>query len=96
MRLLNPGETNKTANLELAVQVFSTIQKENPGTESAALAWGEIGKCYFQLATHDARNYEAASNAFYQVVSVEKTAATVALDAVNLVRFSLGSSVPLF
>jgi polysaccharide biosynthesis/export protein len=30
------------------------------------------------------------------VVSVEKTPATVALDAVNLVRFSLGSSVPLF
>ena len=72
LRLLNPGETNKTANLELAVQVFSTIQKENPGTESAALAWGEIGKCYFQLATHDARNYEAASNAFYQVVSSPK------------------------
>jgi TolA-binding protein len=69
LRLLSPGETNKTANLELAIQVFSTVQQENPGTASAALAWGEIGKCYFQLATYDARNYEAASNAFHQVVS---------------------------
>ncbi len=29
-------------------------------------------------------------------VSVEKTAATIALDAINVVRFTLGSSVPLF
>jgi len=66
---LKPGETNKTSNLELAVQVFSTIQQEHPGTESAALAWGEIGKCSPHLAAHDARHYESASNAFQQVVS---------------------------
>jgi len=65
---LNPGETNKTANLELAVQVLNTIQQENPGTETAAQAWGEIGKCYLQLAAQDARHYESASNAFQQVV----------------------------
>jgi len=68
LMLLNSGETNKTANLELALQVFSNIQQENPGTETAAQAWGEIGKCYLQLASFDARNYEAASNAFQQVV----------------------------
>jgi TolA-binding protein len=69
LMLLNPGETNKTSNLELAVQVFNTIQQENPGTETAAQAWGEIGKCYLQLAARDPRHYESASNAFQQVVS---------------------------
>ncbi|MCL4786152.1 MAG: tetratricopeptide repeat protein [Verrucomicrobia bacterium] len=64
---LNPGETNKTANLELAIQVFSTIPQEQPGTESAAHAWFEIARCYFQLAALDARHYESASNAWQQV-----------------------------
>ena len=68
LMLLNPGETNKAANLELAIQVFNTIQQQNPGTETAAQAWGEIGKCYLQLAAQDARHYESASNAFQQVV----------------------------
>jgi hypothetical protein len=36
---LNPGEINKTANIELALQVFSTIQQEHPDSESAAQAW---------------------------------------------------------
>ncbi len=43
--------------------------------------------------------YNAADNLILEpgdIVSVEKTAATIALDTVNLVRFSLGSSVPLF
>jgi outer membrane protein assembly factor BamD (BamD/ComL family) len=68
LMLLNPVETNKTANLELAMQVLNTIQQENSGTETAAQAWGEIGKCYLQLAAQDARHYEAASNAFQQVL----------------------------
>jgi TolA-binding protein len=69
LMLLNPGETNKTANVELALQVFSTIQQENPGTEAAAQAWGEMSRCYWQLAAYDPRHYESASNAFQQVVS---------------------------
>lgn len=67
LMLLSPGETNKTSNLELALQVFNTIQQENPGTATAAQAWGEMGKCYLQLAVQDARHYESASNAFQQV-----------------------------
>jgi len=66
---LDTGETNRATNLQLAIEVFSTIHRRNPASESAARAWGEIGNCYLQLAAYDARHYEASSNAFQQVVN---------------------------
>jgi hypothetical protein len=72
LMLQNPGETNKTANFALAIEVFGTIHRENPSSEAAVEAWGEIGKCYFQLAAYDAQHYEWASNAFQQVVSSQQ------------------------
>lgn len=68
LMLLDTGETNRTANLELAIQVFGTIQSANPTNEQSALALGEIGKCYFQLAAQNPRYYESASNAYQQVI----------------------------
>jgi len=68
LMLLNSSETNRTANLELAIQVFGTIQLSNPTNEQSALAAGEIGKCYFQLAAQNPSYYESASNAYQQVI----------------------------
>ena len=68
LTLLDSRDTNRSANLELAIQVFGTIRSSNPTNEQAALALGEIGKCYFQLAAQNPRYYESASNAYQQVI----------------------------
>jgi outer membrane protein assembly factor BamD (BamD/ComL family) len=62
-------QTNTSASLREAIQVFSTIIESSTNTDQAARAWGEIGKCYFQLAVQEERYYESASNAYLQVVS---------------------------
>ncbi len=51
------------------------------------------------IASINKAKHNAADNLRLEpgdIVSVEKTAATIVMDAVHLVRFSLGSSVPLF
>jgi tetratricopeptide (TPR) repeat protein len=63
------GDTNKFANVEEAIRVFSTILQLNPTNGPAPLAWGEIAKCYLQLASSDPRFYDAATNAFRQVLN---------------------------
>lgn len=57
-------ETNRVESLENARAVFNVIVKENPTNELAALAWGEIGNCYLQLAATDASYHSSASNAY--------------------------------
>jgi len=81
LMLLDSEETNRAANLELAVQVFGTIPISNPTNEQAALAWGEIGKCHFQLAAQNPRYYESASNAFQQVMDSPYASVTARSDA---------------
>lgn len=69
---LDPGETNRVnriGNLKLAIQVFGTIPQLSPGSEEAARAWGEIGKCYFQLGSQDAGYYREATNAYWQTIN---------------------------
>jgi hypothetical protein len=68
LMFLDSRDTNRSANLELAIQVFGTIQSSNPTNEHSALASGEIGKCYFQLAAQNPRYYASASNAYQQVI----------------------------
>jgi len=62
--LRDSGQTNTSASLREAIQVFDTIIESGTNTEQAALAWGEIGKCYFQLGAQEERYYELASNAY--------------------------------
>jgi len=67
---LAPLETNRLAGYTAAIQVFSLISQRFPTNATAALAWGEIGNCYVQMATLDPQNYEAASNAYQKVISM--------------------------
>jgi len=67
---LAPLETNRLAGYTAAIQVFGLMPQRFPTNEFAALAWGEIGNCYLQMATLDAHNYEAASNAYQKAVSL--------------------------
>jgi len=52
-----------------AIYYFEDVQIEFPGTEFAALASGEIGDCYLQLASQTPRYYADATNAYMQVLS---------------------------
>lgn len=65
-----PTETNRLNGYTAAVQVFGLIPQRIATNEAAALAWGDIGNCYFQMATLDPRNYEAASNAYQKVIAL--------------------------
>lgn len=64
------GATNQLANYEEAIRVFNIIPQSYPTNEAAALAWGEIGNCYLQLATADERQYSAATNAYQQALDL--------------------------
>ena len=70
LMLLGPGETNKNANLQLAIQVFGTIPQDNPGPERSALALGQQGQCYLQLAAQDDRYYSNSITAFQQATNL--------------------------
>ncbi|MCU0784801.1 MAG: tetratricopeptide repeat protein [Verrucomicrobia bacterium] len=52
------AETNQFANYEEAIRVFGKIHERNPTNEMAALAWGEMAKCYRQI--QDASNAVAS------------------------------------
>jgi TolA-binding protein len=56
-------------NYLLAIQYFEDVYKEFPDSEQAALAWGEIGDCYFQLAGQSPHYYGDATNAYAQVIA---------------------------
>ena len=62
---------NPLANFEKAIQVFKAIDQTYPQSEQAALAWGEIGDCYLQLAgqPQGAHFYDDATNAYAQVIN---------------------------
>ena len=61
-----PGDTNKLANYETAIQVFSGILKTYPTNPITVLAWGEMAKCYKQLGGAGTTN---AVFCFSQVVT---------------------------
>lgn len=60
---------NPLANFKLAIQYFDYVCKQYGGSEQAALAWGEIGNCYLQLATQSPQYYSDATNAYAQVMA---------------------------
>jgi TolA-binding protein len=57
------------ANFEEAIKAFNKIIVLYPTNSRAALAWGRIGDCYFQLASQDPKLYETATNAYSQVLN---------------------------
>ena len=90
-----PVETNRLAGYTAAAQVFGLIPQRFATNESAALAWGEMGNCYLQMATLDPRNYETASNAFQKVIllpSASVAARSQALCGLGLIAEKLAES----
>jgi TolA-binding protein len=60
----HPDSTNQIAALKLAAEVFSVIQRENPGKPEAAAAAVERGNAYFQLGSLDANYFPEALVAY--------------------------------
>src|SRR5262249_26677693 len=48
--LMSQDSTNRTADLQTAIAVFSAICEKFPDDPQSALAWGEKAKCLLQLA----------------------------------------------
>ena len=63
----NPN--NPLANFKEAIRYFQVICQQYASSEQAALAWGEIGDCYLQLATQSPPSYNDAINAYEQVTN---------------------------
>ncbi len=63
-------ETNRIAKYTEALDAFRLIPQRHPADAAAALAWGEIGDCYLQMASLDPRYYDSASNAFQTAISL--------------------------
>jgi TolA-binding protein len=55
---------NPFANYSMAINYLNQVVQMNPTNDATARAWGEIGKCNFQMS-----NFEAATNAYAQVVN---------------------------
>ena len=71
MQMPSSETNNPLANFEQAIGVFKAIGQSYPQSEQAALAWGEIGDCYLQLAgrPQGAHFYDDATNAYAQVIN---------------------------
>ncbi len=67
-RIESPDTNNPLANFNEAIKVYAKIHQLHATNASAARAWGEIGKCYLQLATRDPNQYTNATRAFRQVL----------------------------
>ena len=64
MQIPSADTNNPLGNFTTAISFLNQITQMNPTNDAAARAWGEIGKCYFQL-----NNYDEATAAFAQVYS---------------------------
>jgi tetratricopeptide (TPR) repeat protein len=81
--------TNKTADLNDAIQSLKTIPQAQGDTAEAAQAWGRIGDCYFALGAKDPSQYTNAVAAYQKVI--DSTAASSA--ARSEARFKLGTTI---
>lgn len=63
----DPG--NPLTNYWQAVSYFQVLIQQYPGSEQAALAYGEMGDCYYQLGGQSPHFYSDATNAYAQVIA---------------------------
>ena len=60
---------NPYANYYKAINIFQTgVCQLYPASQQAALAWGQIGNCYYQLAVQNPQYYTNAADAYGQVI----------------------------
>jgi len=52
-----------------ALKTFSKISLNTPSSPLVPAAWGRIGDCYLQLAAQDLKQYDNATNAYWQAMT---------------------------
>jgi TolA-binding protein len=86
---ISQDSTNKTQDLNDAIQSLKTIPQTQPDTSQAALAWGRIGDCYSDMGARDPDQYTNAAAA-YRTVFESPHALNSARDEA---RFKLGATI---
>lgn len=66
--------TNRLANYEEAIRVFTSICETYPDSPLAPLAWGEKASCYLQWVQYS-QDYEPALKAFSEVLASPRASA---------------------
>jgi TolA-binding protein len=82
---MDTAETNRLGNLENAIRLFATICENYSTNRLAPLAWGQKANCLLQWA-HYTKEYDSASNAFFQVIQAPQAGAT----ARSIAKMGLG------
>ncbi|RME95361.1 MAG: hypothetical protein D6766_03490 [Verrucomicrobia bacterium] len=65
----DPTAPNPLYHFGEAITAYSKVIQLAPTNALAPLAWGRIGDCNLQLAAADPRRYQAAADAYRQVIS---------------------------
>ena len=66
----NPGGArNPLDSFGEAITAYTKVTQHFPTNALAPLAWGRIGDCQLQLAAQDPRRYQAAADAYRQVMN---------------------------
>ena len=85
---ISQDSTNKTQDLNEAIQSLKTITKTQPDTWQAAQAWGRIGDCYSDMGSRDPDQYTNAAAAYRTVFESPHALSS----AKNEARFKLGAT----
>ncbi|HEX4264765.1 MAG TPA: tetratricopeptide repeat protein [Verrucomicrobiae bacterium] len=86
---ISQDSTNKTQDLNEAIQSLKTIPQTQPDTWQAAQAWVKIGDCYFDLGARDPDQYTNAAAAYCRVFESPHALSS----AKNEARFKLGATI---
>ena len=87
--MISQDSTNKTADLNEAIVNLQTIVQTLPNSRAAALAWGKIGDCHFNLGAKDPSHYGAAISNYSRVINAPAAFRDDRYEA----RFKLASTV---
>ena len=82
---MDTPETNRLEVLESAIGVFGKICDSYPTNKLSPLAWGQKANCLLQWG-HYTKEYDSASNAFFQVIQSPQAGAT----ARSIAKIGLG------
>ena len=77
--LLGEGDAaNAIKKFDQAKEAYRQITIRYPQSRLAPLAWGQMGNCYFQLATADPKHYADALDAYFRVLAPTNAAGLAA------------------
>ncbi|HEY2082924.1 MAG TPA: tetratricopeptide repeat protein, partial [Verrucomicrobiae bacterium] len=86
---ISQDSTNKTQDLNEAIQSLKTIPQTQSNTWQAAQAWGRIGDCYFDMGTRDPDQFTNAAIAYRQVFESAYALGSAKSEA----RYKLGKTI---